>query len=102
MNVFLEICIQHMLQQARETMIVFRHDKDKRIGFIDCRGKFRVFERLTSVIDREADVSDIDQIGAHIGAFCDMIDHEMRGVFARATLPRRSQNYGGKDWPNNI
>src|SRR5262249_58240468 len=34
-DIFFQVCIEHMLQQTGETMIVFRNDEDESIGAAD-------------------------------------------------------------------
>src|SRR5206468_7761605 len=36
MDVFLQVCIEYMLQQPWETVIVFRDDEDQSVGSRDC------------------------------------------------------------------
>ena len=81
---------------------VFRHDKNERVGFVHRRRKLWVFDCFAGVVDRETDVSDVDQVGAHVRSFRDVIHNKVRGVFAGAALPWGTENYRGENWAVNI
>ena len=50
-NIFFQIRVEHMLQQAGKTVVVFWHNKDQCIGFVNGCRKFWIFESLTGIID---------------------------------------------------
>ena len=58
---------------------------------------FECFDRFARVIDREPDVSDVDQLCFHLRALRDLFDDKPRESFTQTALPRGAENDGQKD-----
>ena len=95
--VFLEVAVQHMFEQSGKAVVVLGHDKNEPIRAADGRRKRRVFDRFTRVIDREPDVSDVDQFCFHVRAPRDLFDDKPRDRFTQTALPRGAEDDGQKD-----
>ena len=69
MDVFLQVCIEHMLQETWETMVIFRNDEDKPIGAIDRHREFAVLKSFAGVIHANGNFPDVGQFGFDVAAF---------------------------------
>src|SRR6266581_4525897 len=91
-DVFLQVCIEDMFQQAWETVIVFRDHEDKSVSPRDPCRELAVFERFAGVIHRHRNFPDVDQFGFNIFAFRHFAENEISSGFGQAALPRCTDN----------
>src|SRR5206468_7539072 len=100
MNVFLQIRVEHMLQQTWETMVIFRDDEDKPIGAFDLHREFAVFERFAGIIHANRNFPNVDQFRFDIAPFRYFTEDEIGRGFGQSTLPRRADNDRKKNRSN--
>src|SRR2546429_3557173 len=96
MDVFLQIHVEGVLQQSRETVIVLRRYDDETVAALDRRRKFRVLHLLTSVIELHRQRTHIDEFRFHAGALFCLLKNKPRSVFAFPALPGGAEDHWNK------
>jgi hypothetical protein len=64
-----QIGIEHMLEQTGKTVVVLGHNENESIGPLDRRANCESFRASPASINREPDLSDINQLSCHVLAF---------------------------------
>ncbi len=102
MDVFLQVRIQHVLEQARVAVVVLRRHDHQRIRTGHGRGELRILDRFAGVAGRERDISNVDQLGLDPVPFPNLFQYKPGDPFARAALADRAENDWNKNWPVSI
>src|SRR5437762_5903451 len=100
MDVFLQVCIEHMLQETWETMVIFRNDEDKPIGAIDGHREFAVLKSFAGVIHSNGNFPDVDQFGFDVATFCNFAENKVGRGLGQSTLSRRADDDRKKNRSN--
>src|ERR1700674_2497179 len=97
-DVFFEVRVESMFQQAGVTVIVFRRHDDQTIAALPFLGELWDLDLLACIVHRQAESTHIDQFRFHTRALLRFLENKLRGVLAAPTLPWCAENHGKEKW----